>query len=448
MFAAFGRETKATLEARLPADIYVTTWNSFGFKVLRRSLRFVSIEKFVEFQWAAQQVGKGRKRKPARDFVVGLLSAAKATISMPDDLDLLADTWDLPVPKGCDRAELIGATSRILEAQLESPHNPICFDDQCWMPIVHGLEIPRYDLVGVDETQDLNPVQLELLVRSADRAVAVGDPRQSIFAWRGADPQAMPNMVRRLDALQLPLLTCYRCGTEIIREACTIYPVIKAPPGQRTGSVQYASWARLVDQAAPGDFVVSRLNAPLIRLCLRWMALGKRSKILGRDVAAGLVRWVEHFECSDIAQLLGAIQDYEAKELERLESIDQPTEQLTDRCAAIRAVSEGLRTTADLIKKLQGLFADSAQHGYVTLASTHRAKGLEADRVWLLRDTYCRRWMSADYADRKGLEVIERRGNGACVHDPHGASVEDRNLLYVAVTRAKNELIYVKGLEE
>ena len=64
------------------------------------------------------------------------------------------------------------------------------------------------------------------------------------------------------------------------------------------------------------------------------------------------------------------------------------------------------------------MFADTKDDAQVILlSSTHKAKGLERERVWVLSDTYMRR------------------------PDP-----EERRLYYVAVTRAKKELVLVEGL--
>ena len=51
-----------------------------------------------------------------------------------------------------------------------------------------------YDLVVVDEFQDVSPIQLAIFLRFADivsDSVWVGDPKQSIYGFRGADPVLM-----------------------------------------------------------------------------------------------------------------------------------------------------------------------------------------------------------------------------------------------------------------
>lgn len=48
----------------------------------------------------------------------------------------------------------------------------------------------RYEYIFVDEYQDINPVQQAILdaVSSGDNVFVVGDVKQSIYAWRGAEP--------------------------------------------------------------------------------------------------------------------------------------------------------------------------------------------------------------------------------------------------------------------
>ena len=59
----------------------------------------------------------------------------------------------------------------------------------------------RLDLVMVDEFQDTSPIQLALFLRLHElsgRSTWVGDPKQSIFKFRGADPQLMEEAAKRV----------------------------------------------------------------------------------------------------------------------------------------------------------------------------------------------------------------------------------------------------------
>lgn len=78
----------------------------------------------------------------------------------------------------------------------------------------------------------------------------------------------------------------------------------------------------------------------------------------------------------------------------------------------------------ELQTRIETLFAETpkGKADYVVCSSVHRAKGLEADTVFVLGET---------------LYPGGRRGN-----------IEEKNIHYVAVTRAKNKLVWVEGVEE
>lgn len=76
-------------------------------------------------------------------------------------------------------------------------------------------------------------------------------------------------------------------------------------------------------------------------------------------------------------------------------------------------------------RHLLGLIDDLAKapKSHVTLATVHGTKGQEADRVYLLRQTFAR------HRRRSDTEVIP---------------TEELNLEYVAITRARREVVWVE----
>jgi ATP-dependent helicase/nuclease subunit A len=77
----------------------------------------------------------------------------------------------------------------------------------------------RLDLVLVDEFQDTSPIQLELFLKLASLAknsIWVGDQKQSIFEFRGADPMLMQSV---LDAIKSSdrLPKCFRSRPQLIQ---------------------------------------------------------------------------------------------------------------------------------------------------------------------------------------------------------------------------------------
>ena len=88
---------------------------------------------------------------------------------------------------------------------------------------------------------------------------------------------------------------------------------------------------------------------------------------------------------------------------------------LKDKVECIWWLTEGAKTVDEVLSKIERLFSDKDEKERIQLSTTHRAKGLERDRVWMLKNTYKR-----------------------------GASIEEDNLVYVALTRARRDLRLVR----
>jgi len=59
-----------------------------------------------------------------------------------------------------------------------------------------------FDLLMVDEFQDTNPIQLNIFLKLSNlvkKSIWVGDPKQSIYGFRGADPILMNQLIQELD---------------------------------------------------------------------------------------------------------------------------------------------------------------------------------------------------------------------------------------------------------
>lgn len=84
----------------------------------------------------------------------------------------------------------------------------------------------QYRFIQVDEYQDTNAAQnelVELLAGPSDNVVAVGDQDQSIYEWRGANPEGMATFINRGKAKRgcktFKLSVNYRSTPEIIAAA-------------------------------------------------------------------------------------------------------------------------------------------------------------------------------------------------------------------------------------
>jgi hypothetical protein len=198
--------------------------------------------------------------------------------------------------------------------------------------------------------------------------------------------------------------------------AQTLVPQIEAAPSAEEGLVEEMSINQLETKVRPGDFILSRVNAPLIKWCLALLKARIPANIQGRDMGKSLFALVKKSKANDVDTFLSWLADYQAMEVERLVKAKRDSSVVDDKVDCLRVLCEGTRSLADVKDNIDKLFKDGNDHDRVILSSTHKAKGLERDRVFMLRDTY-------------------RPSKGT----------EEANLTYVAYTRAKRELYLVAG---
>jgi len=236
-----------------------------------------------------------------------------------------------------------------------------------------------------------------------------------IYGFRGADENAVPNLIGRLKAHVMPLSVTYRCARAIVAEAQRIVPDIEPAPNAEQGEVHNCGEETMKNLAAPGDFILSRSNAPLVGLCLGFLREGRRASVQGRDIGASLISLVKKSQAKTVEDLTGYVQVWGARECDRLRKKEMDTQSVEDRVETFQALCEDAQSVAEVLARIEALFSDQDDSARIVLSTTHKAKGLERDRVFVLRDTYARK-----------------------------QTTEEMNMLYVAVTRAKKALWYVR----
>ncbi len=416
LLCAFNKSIQLELQSRAPAGVDVKTLHGIGFGCLRRG-RKIEVDENKTYNLIKEVVGK----KPDYERVARLkrlVSLSKNTLA--PDTEAIAELAhrfcieDEEHPAG----QLADQATTVLEKCLEDTTR-IDFDDMIWMPIMLDATPSTYDLVFVDEAQDLNAAQrwlVEQMVRDGGRLVAVGDDRQAIYGWRGAGHDVLRALERQFEARVLPLSITYRCPKKIVAQANHIVPDYKAAPNAPDGTIIDMPFAKMVAEAKPGDFVLSRSNAPLMKVCLELLKKGTPATITGRDIGKTLANLAKKAETNDIKAMLTWGEQHLAKERVRLlpEHEDQ-YEQIVDKVEALFHLAEGMNTVDELVRRIESLFSDDDDRHRVTCSTVHRAKGLERDRVWMLRWTF-------------------RPGNNR----------EEDNIFYVGITRAREALYMVQ----
>lgn len=240
----------------------------------------------------------------------------------------------------------------------------------------------------------------------------------SIYAFRGAASGAMERIVGELKARTLPLSISYRCPKSVQRLAIEVVPQFEVPSTAIEGSVVSGlEESTLYRDAKPGDLVVSRTKAPLLAGALAMIARGIPAAVAGKDLGKKLAAYIDRFAKSgdDVDSMLAFAQTHFTREIEKFQRLEMPekAEEQSDTFQAILALSNGMTSVTEVARKIEALFVDGDPRARVLFSTTHKAKGLERDVVWMYGETY-RMW--------------------------DGVDEQERNLYYVAVTRAKRDL--------
>lgn len=304
------------------------------------------------------------------------------------------------------------------------------FTDMITLPLKKSLQkfLPKYDTVFVDEAQDLSKAQRELMlasVKQGGRFIAVGDKKQCINGFAGSDIEGFNNLIKTA-AHEFPLSVCYRCGKNIIEAAKEIVPYIEAFENQIDGSVQTVKDLKNVQN---GDMLICRKSAPLVSVCLRLIACGYSAQVKGKDIADGLKKMVKNTKSKKVSTMLDKLNlevDKVSKKLEKQKVKDIENHpkyiNLQDKISCIRIISENCKKVDEVVAMLDTLFTDTKNGNAITLSTVHKAKGLEADNVFILLPD-C-------------LPMITK-------NQKNWEFEQEMNLKYVAITRAKKNLYYV-----
>ena len=314
----------------------------------------------------------------------------------------------------------------------------IDYTDMIWLPNVLFCKPigMQYDWIFVDEAQDLSVCQREIILKCRKintRMCLVGDSEQSLYAFSSADPESFKMLKQLPNTTSLPLSISYRCANKIVDFASKIVPTIEPNNDGREGEVKYNVQ---LDEIKDGDMVLCRNNAPLMQVYVDFIKQGKKCFIRGKDIGLNLKNMVKRTgidvlnknlqEDGVFIRLYDALFDiindiigkYNVTYHDAVESAIVSNR--LDMIKALEILSDDINTVDELIEKINTIFSDKKKGG-ISLSTIHKAKGLEADNVYIA----CRELMPSSRA-KKDWEIRQ-----------------EYNLMYVAYTRAKNILGFI-----
>ncbi len=452
-FMAFNRKivdeitAKVTdMDSSVRDRVTVTTTHAGGWKAYRTAYKRVKLDAKksgimfdrlrganpLHFEFAIKAVSLAKQGGIGIFCKIDDRAAWQAMVDHFDLENILPGDGSVPTEHAIDTA------IALLRISNENADSIADFDDMIYITVLRGLRIDQHDWVFIDEAQDTNATRLALakmMLAPGGRLVAVGDPAQAIYGFAGADSESLARIQREFNAITLPLTVSYRCPTSVVTEAQQWVSHIIAHESAPTGTVATIEADTFWKDYAAGlnvdDFILCRNNAPLVSAAYRLLSMNVACIIEGRDIGQGLIKLATKWKkVRTIGKLRDRLENYRdtetAKALAR--GNESRAESIADQVGCLIVImgtlpdDENVAVLRDRINSMFGDCEPGQRPRCVTLSSIHKSKGRERKRVfWYGRNTY----NPSPYA-RQAWQIEQ-----------------ERNLCYVAATRAMDTLIYI-----
>lgn len=432
LFMAFNKSIAEELKTKLPTTVECNTFHSMGLRTLMKNFRFrMQLEENKCFSLCMELFDfrkKEHKEKMRYYFALQELWE-KIRLSLCEinerNVSALCIEYDLDYENS-----MINDLNKINErwrkdcAKIQDNKSfKMDFPDMLWIPynFVDEMNFPKYQVVMADEGQDLFTLQKEILqryIKPRGRFVAVGDSKQLIYNFMGSDLDVFNSIKEMPNTICLPLSVTYRCAKKIVERANEVFPGTECTATAKEGVVRSGD----IFEAESGDFILCRNNFPLVAAFIMLLEKGKKASIMGRDFGENLCRLMDNQSCLDDLYLL--LEDKASKlkkrGLSEIAIINNASYvALKEKVSIIETLYKRFPGSFLALKqKIKNIFSDDKTG--IILSTIHKSKGLEAKRVFFLNP-----------------ELIPSK----FAKTPKALYAEDC-LKFVAITRAKEELVY------
>lgn len=300
----------------------------------------------------------------------------------------------------------------------EAMEGKIDFADQLLFPTVFRCLYPTYKTILVDEAQDLSELNHRMIAKLVkERIIAVGDPNQAIYAFRGAYANGMPLLAERFYMEKLSLNTTFRCAESICEHVRWHTPNIRAWENNpnNPGEVKLSEEWQLSD-IPDGSAVICRNNAPLFNLAIKLIKSGRSPYLWGQDIGKSMMLLMNKLGKKNTTRedALIALKKIEDEQVAKSRS-EKHAANIVDKMDCIRLFLNSASSLGGAMEFANRVLNSS---GKIDLCTGHKSKGAE--------------WQDIFFLDQHLIKFDED-------HDG-----QEKNLHYVICTRAKRSITYIE----
>ena len=448
MFLAFNKSIAEELSQKLKdyPNVEVRTSHSLGFAIIRKNVEGeVELDEFKYRRYVKSNISElttidvtltKNQLYNYIESICALVDFARFNLAQTaEEVKSLAVKYDVPI--FFDECDVV---IKVLEWG-KTELNSIDYADMVWLPVELSMNARAFqkDFIFIDECQDQSLMSIELFLKCFKRGtrfIAVGDEDQCINTFCGSSEEAFQYMKDYPKTSQFDLPICYRCPKTVVELAKTLVPDIECREDAPKGDIVEKCWT---SSLRSGDMVLCRSKAPLLKVYTKLLRKGIQCYIKGQDIGTNLKKLIEEVDIEELNTNLKSdgvfVRLYDnlfeiRNKLMESKGLDYQDATLTsyitnmyDMIKALTVLAENYTTKTELLSHIDEIF-DETREG-VILSTIHKAKGLEADNVYIL----CNSSMPSSLAKKEWEKNAEQ------------------NLIYVAYTRAKKKLGFISEEE-
>lgn len=448
MFLAFNKSIAEELSQKLKdyPNVEVRTSHGLGFAIIRKNVEGeVELDEFKYRRYVKSNISElttidvtltKNQLYNYIESICALVDFARFNLAQTaEEVKSLAVKYDVPI--FFDECDVV---IKVLEWG-KTELNSIDYTDMVWLPVELSMTARAFqkDFIFIDECQDQSLMSIELFLKCFKRGtrfIAMGDEDQCINTFCGSSEEAFQYMKDYPKTTQFDLPICYRCPKTVVELAKTLVPDIKCREDAPKGDIIEKCWTSSLQS---GDMVLCRSKAPLLKVYTKLLRKGIQCYIKGQDIGTNLKKLIEEVDIEELNTNLKSdgvfVRLYDnlfeiRNKLMESKGLDYQDATLTnyitnryDMIKALTVLAENYTTKTELLSHIDEIF-DETREG-VILSTIHKAKGLEADNVYIL----CNSSMPSSLAKKEWEKNAEQ------------------NLIYVAYTRAKKKLGFISEEE-
>lgn len=313
--------------------------------------------------------------------------------------------------------------SKMNNGEIEITHDFYLKKFQLSNPQLH------YDYILFDEGQDASAAMLNVFFKQKANKVIVGDTHQQIYSWRYA-----VNSLEKMDFKSYQLSTSFRFSQDIANLAMQVLDLKSYLGEYQNTSITGKGNSKEIKTKA----VLARTNLGLLLKAIEYITEKKQAKHIYFEGNISSYTYAEDgASLYDVLNLYNKkhhlIRDKLIKEMKNIDELEEYIEKAEEIQLGmmVEIVKEYGNKIPGIIKDIKDKHVenDEKEKAEIIFSTVHRSKGMEYDSVQLVNDFITEKKLEKLLDEKKeGEEVNSSKLN------------EEINLLYVAITRAKNSI--------